>query len=149
LLLKKARELAADFLATGHYARIAQDASGRFRLLKGVDEGKDQSYFLFTLKQEQLAATLFPLGGMTKQEVRRLAAGFWLAGRGERGEPGDLLRPDDDYIRFLEEACGKNRLSGDIVDSWGQSARKTQRDLSLHSGTAKGLGVAHPILCTY
>ena len=144
LLLKKARELAADFLATGHYARIAREASGRFRLLKGVDEGKDQSYFLFTLKQEQLAATLFPLGGMTKQEVRRLAAGFGLR-VAEKGESQEIcFVPDDDYIRFLEEACGKDRLSGDIVDSRGNLLGRHHGTYRYTVGQRKGLGVAHP-----
>jgi tRNA-specific 2-thiouridylase len=144
ILLKKAHELAADFLATGHYARIAQDASGRFRLLKGVDEGKDQSYFLFTLKQEQLAATLLPLGGMTKQEVRRLAAGFGLR-VAEKGESQEIcFVPDDDYIRFLEEACGKDRLSGDIVDSRGNLLGRHNGTYRYTVGQRKGLGIAHP-----
>jgi tRNA-specific 2-thiouridylase len=66
LLLHKARELGADFLATGHYARVSRGDDGLFRLAKGLDHRKDQSYFLFTLTQEQLTHTLFPLGGLTK-----------------------------------------------------------------------------------
>jgi tRNA-specific 2-thiouridylase len=144
LLLKKARELAAAFLATGHYARIAQDACGRFRLLKGVDEGKDQSYFLFTLSQEQLSATLFPLGGMTKQEVRRLAAGYGLR-VAEKGESQEIcFVPDNDYVRFLEEVRGEVPLSGDIVDSRGNLLGRHNGTYRYTVGQRKGLGIAHP-----
>ena len=95
VLLKKAVELEADYLATGHYARIRRSdvsirsapylkASGReedgtYALLKGVDAGKDQSYFLFTMTQAQLGKTLFPVGELTKEEVRQRAKGFGLA----------------------------------------------------------------------
>jgi tRNA-specific 2-thiouridylase len=144
LLLKKGRELAAEFLATGHYARIARDPFGRFRLLKGVDEGKDQSYFLFTLSQEQLGATLFPLGGMTKQEVRRLAAGYDLR-VAEKGESQEIcFVPDNDYVRFLEEARGEAPLPGDIVDSRGNLLGRHNGTYRYTVGQRKGLGVAHP-----
>ena len=144
LLLKKARELAADFLATGHYARITREACGRFRLLKGVDEGKDQSYFLFTLKQEQLSATLFPLGGMTKQEVRRLAAGYGLR-VAEKGESQEIcFVPDNDYVRFLEEVRGEEPLEGDIVDSRGNLLGRHNGTYRYTVGQRKGLGIAHP-----
>jgi len=78
-LLRKALALGADYLATGHYARVERAADGRFRLLRGVDPNKDQSYFLSALSQEQLARAMFPLGAMTKAEVRRIAAEAGLA----------------------------------------------------------------------
>lgn len=144
LLLKKGRELAAAFLATGHYARIDQDAHGRFRLLKGVDDKKDQSYFLFTLSQEQLSATLFPLGGMTKQEVRRLGAGYGLQ-VAEKGESQEIcFVPDNNYVRFLEEARGQVPLSGDIVDTRGNLLGRHAGTYRYTVGQRKGLGVAHP-----
>ncbi len=144
LLLRKARDLAADFLATGHYARISEDENGRFHLLKGVDEGKDQSYFLFTLTQEQLAATLFPIGGMTKQDVRRLAAGFGLR-VAEKGESQEIcFVPDNDYVRFLEEARRAASEPGDIVDSHGNVLGRHNGTYRYTVGQRKGLGVAHP-----
>lgn len=144
LLLKKGRELAATFMATGHYARIDRDASGRFRLLKGVDEGKDQSYFLFTLTQEQLGSTLFPLGGMTKQEVRRLAFGYDLR-VAEKGESQEIcFVPDNDYVRFLEEARGEAPQPGDIVNSRGKLLGRHNGTWRYTVGQRKGLGVAHP-----
>lgn len=144
LLLKKARTLGASFLATGHYAKIERDDSGRYRLLKGVDQGKDQSYFLFTLTQEQLAHTLFPLGGMTKPEVRRLAARYGLR-VAEKGESQEIcFVPDNDYVRFLEEARGEGLLSGDIVDSRGTVLGRHGGTYRYTVGQRKGLGIAHP-----
>jgi tRNA-specific 2-thiouridylase len=144
LLLKKARELNAAYLATGHYARTERDASGRYHLLKGVDGGKDQSYFLFTLTQEQLAATLFPLGGMTKQEVRRLAARYALR-VAEKGESQEIcFVPDNDYVRFLEEARGKGLLAGEIIDGQGNVLGRHDAIYRYTVGQRKGLGLAHP-----
>jgi tRNA-uridine 2-sulfurtransferase len=144
LLLRKAVDLAADFLATGHYVRSIRDDRGRFHLLRGVDEGKDQSYFLFTLTQEQLRATLFPLGGMTKQEVRALASGYGLR-VAEKGESQEIcFIPDDNYVRFLEESAGKGRMSGNIVDSRGNLLGRHEGTYRYTVGQRKGLGVAHP-----
>jgi len=144
LLLKKARELGADYLATGHYARLIRDDTGRIRMLKGVDAGKDQSYFLFALSQEQLAATLFPLGGMTKREVRALAAHYGLQ-VAEKGESQEIcFVPDNDYVRLLEEARGKGTLSGDIVDRRGKLLGRHEGTYRYTVGQRKGLGIAHP-----
>src|ERR1039457_3146278 len=79
LLLKKARELGAGYLASGHYARILTDTQGHPHLYSGLDSAKDQSYFLFTLTGEQLKHLLFPVGGLEKQQVRELAASFGLS----------------------------------------------------------------------
>ncbi len=144
LLLEKARDLAADFLATGHYARITEGPGGLLHLLKGVDAGKDPSYFLFTLTQEQLRATLFPLGGMTKEEVRRLAAGYGLR-VAEKGESQEIcFVPDNDYVRFLEESGAREDLSGNIVDSRGNVLGRHQGTYRYTVGQRKGLGIAHP-----
>jgi tRNA-specific 2-thiouridylase len=78
VLLKRALELDASCLATGHYARIEKDGSGKLKLLKGVDPGKDQSYFLFTMTPDQLERVIFPLGGLTKAEVREHGRRFGL-----------------------------------------------------------------------
>jgi tRNA-specific 2-thiouridylase len=144
LLLRKAGDLAADFLATGHYVRSIQDDRGRLHLLRGVDEGKDQSYFLFTLTQEQLKSTLFPLGGMTKQEVRALASRYGLR-VAEKGESQEIcFIPDDDYVRFLEESAGTGRMSGNIVDRRGRQLGRHEGTYRYTVGQRKGLGVAYP-----
>jgi len=143
LLLNKARALGADLLATGHYARSDRGADGRFRLLTGLDRGKDQSYFLFALTQEQLGHVIFPLGGMTKGEVRRLAARYNLR-VAEKGESQEIcFIPDNDYVRFLEEARGKGHLSGEIVDSAGTVLGRHEGTYRYTVGQRKGLGIAH------
>ncbi|MEN6536118.1 MAG: tRNA 2-thiouridine(34) synthase MnmA [Bryobacteraceae bacterium] len=144
LLMKKAHELSADFLATGHYARREEDADGRFHLLKGVDKGKDQSYFLFTLTQEQLASVLFPLGGMTKPEVRRLAAGYGLRVAEKRESQEICFVPDNNYVRFLEEERVGASVPGNIVDSRGNILGNHDGTYRYTIGQRKGLGVAHP-----
>lgn len=144
LLLAKARGLAADFLATGHYARVARGADGRFLLRKGLDPGKDQSYFLFTLTQEQLAMTLFPLGGMTKREVRALADRYRLRVAQKEESQEICFIPDNDYVRFLEEARGANLMAGDIVDRRGTVLGRHSGAYRFTVGQRKGLGIAHP-----
>jgi tRNA-specific 2-thiouridylase len=144
LLLKKARGLGADFIATGHYARTMRDANGRYLLLKGIDGTKDQSYFLFTLTQEQLAMTLFPLGEMTKTEVRALAAQYHLR-VAEKGESQEIcFVPDNDYVRFIEEERGKELLSGNIVDRSGKILGRHRGTYRYTIGQRRGLGIAHP-----
>jgi len=93
-LLIEARQIGAEKIATGHYARIEFDESSQRWLLKrGVDESRDQSYFLFGLTQEQLSRTLFPIGGMLKPDVRAKSARVGAEDRREAGFTGDLLRP--------------------------------------------------------
>lgn len=103
-LLSFADQLGFDRVATGHYARVELDSqTGRFLLKRGVDASRDQSYFLFELTQEQLARTLFPLGHLCKQDVRRIAAeaGLPVAHKGESQEI--CFVPDGQYARFVEE----------------------------------------------
>jgi tRNA-specific 2-thiouridylase len=140
LLLRKARELEADFLATGHYASIDKEG-GRYFLRKGLDQGKDQSYFLFTLTQQQMAQTLFPLGQMTKDEVREHAARFKLR-VAEKAESQDIcFVPDGDYVRFLEEERGPGQLDGDIVHVSGEVLGQHQGIYRYTVGQRKGLGI--------
>lgn len=144
LLLHKARELDADFLATGHYARRVRGEDGLYHLLRGVDPAKDQSYFLFTLTQDQLARTLFPLGEMTKEQVRRLAAerGLRVAEKGESQEIRFV--PDDDYVRFLEDERGAGLMAGEIVDRDGNVLGRHGGTYRYTVGQRRGLGIAHP-----
>jgi len=143
LMLDKARELGADFLATGHYARVEKGADGRCQLLRGGDRQKDQSYFLFALSQEQLARVLFPLGSLAKTEVRTLAARFGLP-VAEKSESQDVcFIPDGDYIRFLEEVGQLEPRPGEVVTRDGQVLGR-HRGIYRHTvGQRKGLGIAH------
>jgi tRNA-uridine 2-sulfurtransferase len=143
LLLRKALELEADYLATGHYARILEQGDG-FALHKGLDEQKDQSYFLFTLTGQQMARVLFPLGGMSKDEVRAHAARLQLR-TAQKAESQDIcFVPDGDYVRFLEEERGAGQLDGDIVHLSGQLLGKHQGTYRYTVGQRRGLGIAWP-----
>lgn len=143
LLLAQAKELGADLLATGHYARVVSGEKDGWRLLKGLDPLKDQSYFLYALSREQLSMTIFPLGGMHKQEVRRLAAEFQLP-VADKGESQEIcFIADDDYVRFLESERGAGE-PGDIVDREGKVLGRHSGIYRYTVGQRKGLGIAHP-----
>ncbi|MBE0598346.1 MAG: tRNA 2-thiouridine(34) synthase MnmA [Desulfuromonadales bacterium] len=143
LLLRRARELEADFLATGHYARIIGE-DGAFSLRQGLDPQKDQSYFLFTLTQEQMGRVLFPLGDMTKEEVRAHAARFGLR-TAEKPESQDIcFVPDGDYVRFLEEERGGGEMNGEIVHVSGRLLGRHLGTYRYTVGQRRGLGIAWP-----
>jgi tRNA-specific 2-thiouridylase len=144
LLQQRARALGAVMLATGHYARVIRTHDATFELRKGVDERKDQSYFLFALTQEQLSMALFPLGDLTKTEVRRLAAEFGLPVK-DKGESQEIcFIPDNDYVGFLEKTAGVGGLEGDIVDIRGKVLGKHGGTYRYTVGQRKGLGISHP-----
>lgn len=143
ILLEMTSSLGADYLATGHYARIEPDAAGRYQLLKGDDPAKDQSYFLFGMNQEQLSRTLFPVGNMEKRETRELAAKFNLPVAQKHESQEICFIPDNDYVRFLQES-GIAPSPGDIVD---RSGRKLGSHDGIHNytvGQRRGLGIAWP-----
>lgn len=140
-LLQQVDELRADALATGHYARI-EPVGERLQLRKGVDGDKDQSYFLFTLTQQQLRRVSFPLGALSKSEVRAHALRLQLP-VAEKSESQDIcFIPDGDYIRFLEEQRGGGELSGDIVHISGKVLGRHLGTYRYTIGQRKGLGLA-------
>lgn len=141
-LLAKARALGADYLATGHYARVQQSEDGEYRLLKGLDPAKDQSYALHTLTQAQLAHVLFPLGEYTKAETRAMARRFGLD-VSEKAESQDLcFIADGDYRNFLRRQVPTALVPGDIVDRRGGVLGR-HAGLGLYTiGQRKGLGLA-------
>jgi tRNA-specific 2-thiouridylase len=146
--LATARQVGAERIATGHYARVELDpASGRYLLRKGVDESKDQSYFLFGLTQEQLAHTLFPVGAMRKDEVRRLAAelGLPVAQKSESQEI--CFVPNGDYARFVEAYLAERGApagvaAGEIVSADGRVLGEHAGIHHFTVGQRKGLGLA-------
>src|SRR5215831_2135709 len=143
LLWQRARELDAHFVATGHYARVAYDQqSGSYQLLRGADQRKDQSYFLFTLSQTQLARTLFPVGHLTKNEVRKKAR--WLGLRlAEKPESQDIcFVPDGDYARFIEQRLSAAQIkAGEIVDHDGRVLGAHDGIHRFTVGQRRGLGL--------
>ncbi len=143
LLLRRARELEADWLATGHYARVVE-VDGAMTLFKGRDPSKDQSYFLFTLDQEQMRRVRFPLGDLTKDQVRAHAARFRLP-VAEKAESQDIcFVPDGDYVRFLEEERGPGLRNGDIVHVSGKVLGQHLGTYRYTIGQRRGLGIAWP-----
>jgi len=143
ILLRRARELQADFLVTGHYARIEQHGA-RYHLRKGLDPAKDQSYFLFTLTQEQMAMVRFPLGAMTKEEAREHAARLKLR-VAEKAESQDIcFVPDGDYVRFLEEQRGAGTMDGEIVHVSGKVLGRHHGTYRYTIGQRRGLGLSWP-----
>lgn len=143
-LLRLAEQLGARYLATGHYARITRLGSdGRFALLKGVDENKDQSYFLFNLTQEQLSRALFPLGQYTKDEVRRMARemGLNVADKGESQEI--CFAPGGGYEDVLRHRSrGRELRPGPLMDGEGRVLGRHRGAPNYTVGQRRGLGIA-------
>jgi len=141
ILLDMTASLGADILATGHYARIEQDKSGVYQLLKGLDPGKDQTYFLFGMNQEQLSRTIFPVGSLEKPQVRELAARFKLPVAQKQESQEICFIPDNDYVRFLEES-GVTKSPGEIVDASGKKLGSHHGIHNYTVGQRRGLGIA-------
>ena len=142
ILLDWARARGADYVATGHYARLWRDPSGRASLARGTDRNKDQSYFLFTLSQDQLAHTLFPLGDLQKTEVRGVARRLGLS-VAERPESQDVCFGE--YRSFVESwADPKDIPGGEIVDRSGKVLGRHNGVHRLTVGQRKGLGISSP-----
>ena len=141
-LLDRALKLGCGFLATGHYARVEHDGQG-YHLLKGVDAGKDQSYFLFGLTQQRLAHVLFPLGGLHKDpEVRAIAERLGLTSAHKRDSEGICFVPSGNHLRFIEQRTGRAAPAGDILDTDGNVIGHHEGALRYTLGQRKGLGVA-------
>lgn len=143
-LIRRARQLGADWVATGHYARVGHGAGegGRHLLRRGRDPRKDQSYFLFSLRQDQLARTLFPLGELTKADTRDVARGSALK-TAEKEESMEIcFVPDNDYGRFLEQARLVERHRGEIVDLHGRVLGQHDGIEFFTVGQRRGLGIA-------
>lgn len=136
--LEKAMQLEAEYLATGHYARIGREFD-TYTLLRGVDQGKDQTYFLYTLGQEQLTRTLFPIGHLTKQEVRGIAREAGLATAHKKDSTGICFIGEKDFKAFLSQYLPAQ--PGDIRTIDGEL--KGRHDgLMFHTlGQRKGLGI--------
>ncbi len=147
-LLIVARQIGADLLATGHYARVEfDDQRGRWLLKRPVDLAKDQTYFLFGLTQEQLSRTLFPLGGMTKPQVRELARQQGLALAEKPDSQEICFVPGGDYKRFLdayleEQGEALPDTAGALVTSSGEVVGEHTGIHNFTVGQRKGLGVA-------
>ncbi len=143
-LLNNALALDADYLATGHYARIDRAPDGAFRLRQGVDEGKDQSYVLSVLKQEHLKHTLFPIGDYPKAEVRVMAARYGLPTASKKDSQDLCFLGDGDYRRFLVDHAPDVMQPGPIVLRNGEVIGEHNGLANYTIGQRKGLGVHYP-----
>lgn len=141
-LLSRARKLGADYIATGHYARVEETADGRMLLKKGRDPRKDQSYFLFSLKQDQLKHCMMPLGELTKNETRDVARAESLK-TSEKEESMEIcFVPDKDYKKFLIDGAGVQKHQGEIVDLFGRVLGHHDGIEFYTIGQRRGIGIS-------
>lgn len=141
-LMSLALDRGFDAVATGHYARIERREDGRYLLKKAIDLSKDQSYVLYTLTQDQLSHTVFPLGEMTKIEAREIAehAGFTNA---KKHDSQDIcFIPDGDYVNFIERTTGEHFSKGSFIDKQGNILGTHEGIVKYTIGQRKGLGLA-------
>ena len=145
--LAKAREVGCDFIATGHYSFVEQNDHGRWQIRKGVDATRDQSYVLWGLRQDALARTLTPLGGLLKSEVREIARRHGLRTAGKPESREICFVTDNDYRRFLAEWEAKHASEtepGEIVHEDGRVLGRHNGTTHFTIGQRKGLGIGHP-----
>ncbi len=143
-LLGTARDLQADAMATGHYVQREVDAQGRAKMLRAVDAGKDQSYFLFATTQEQLDFLRFPLGGMQKEETRKLAERYGLPVYDKPDSQDICFVPNGNYAAVIEKLRPGAADPGQIVHVNGQVMGQHEGVIHYTVGQRKGIGLAHP-----
>ncbi|OUP02181.1 tRNA 2-thiouridine(34) synthase MnmA [Drancourtella sp. An210] len=140
-LYQRVKQLGFDYLVTGHYARI-ENKNGRYLLKKALDPSKDQSYVLYSMTQEQLAHTIFPLGSMKKSETRALASEHGL-GTAKKPDSQDIcFVPDGDYAKVIELHSKKTYPCGDFVDKEGNVLGQHKGIIRYTIGQRKGLGLS-------
>ena len=142
-LLQEALAMDCRWVVTGHYAQIRQDnQTGRYLLYKAADESKDQSYFLAGLTQHQLSHILFPLGGLTKEQTRKIAEEQGFINARKRDSQDICFIPNGDYMEFIRRFTGKDYVGGDFLDLQGNVVGKHSGAIGYTLGQRKGLGLA-------
>ena len=142
-LLRRVQALGQDFLATGHYAQVERDPdSGRYLLKRAADRSKDQTYFLYMLTQDQLAHTLFPLGGLHKAEVRQIAETRGLVNARKHDSQDICFVPDGKYADFTERTTGHPSPTGPFLDREGRVLGQHKGLIRYTRGQHKGLGLS-------
>ena len=136
------RGVGADFVATGHYARMARDAAGRPRIGRSVDPAKDQSYILSGLRRELLEHILLPVGGFSKAEIRAIAREAGLPVHDKPDSQEICFVPDDDYLKFVRERRPDLGRGGSIVDEAGEMLGTHAGVEAFTIGQRRGLGIA-------
>ena len=142
-LLDRVREQEQELVATGHYVRLERDpGTGRWLLKRAAHRSKDQSYVLWALTQDQLAHSRFPLGDMSKGEIREIAQAQGLVSARKRDSQDICFVPDGDYSAFLRQYTGKNYPAGNFVSETGEILGRHQGIVSYTVGQRRGLGVS-------
>ena len=141
-LLKRSLDIGADYIATGHYARVERLPNGRYAIRNSVTAAKDQTYALYNLTQEQLSRTLMPVGAYTKEEIREMAEklGFRVAHKPDSQEI--CFVPDQDYAGFIERTTGETSKEGNFVTADGTVLGRHKGIIHYTIGQRKGLGLA-------
>lgn len=142
LLLEKATEVECEKIATGHYAKIQKDTSGRYLLSSAKDTSKDQTYVLWSLSQEQLSRVLFPLGELNKSEVREIALSHGFSNAKKQDSQDICFVPDGDYVAFIQRYTEKSYPTGSFLDLNGNILGTHQGMIRYTIGQRKGLGIA-------
>ncbi len=143
LFLEEALQKGYDCIATGHYAEIKKDpTTGRHLLYRAADGSKDQTYFLYSLTQHQLAHTCFPLGALTKEQVRTIAAEQNFLNAQKKDSQDICFIPDGDYVTFMKRYTGKTYPVGNYLDKDGNVLGQHSGAVSYTIGQRKGLGIA-------
>ncbi len=140
-LLQQAQAMGCAYVVSGHYAQIRYE-NGRYLLYKAVDTVKDQSYFLYPLTQQQLSHIRFPLGSLTKDDVRRIAQAQGFVNAKKRDSQDICFVPDGDYLAFLKDYTGKTYPGGDFLDTCGNVVGRHCGAVGYTLGQRKGLGIA-------
>lgn len=145
-LLTRSLQIGADYIATGHYARIVTLPNGRFALKKSATAAKDQTYALYNLTQDQLSKTLMPVGEYSKEEIREIAAKIGLLVANKPDSQEICFVTDNNYAGFIEEYTGQKFKPGNFVDTKGNILGRHQGIIHYTVGQRKGLGIAlgHP-----
>ena len=144
-LYQRMQEMQMDTIVTGHYARVAYDeVSGRYLLKKGLDGSKDQSYVLYNLTQEQLAHTQFPVGELSKHQVREIAEEYGFLNADKPDSQDICFVPDGDYAGFIERYTGKSPETGAFLDPAGNRIGTHRGVIHYTIGQRKGLGISAP-----
>lgn len=141
-LLKRSMEIGADFIATGHYARIIQLPNGRYTIQKSVTDAKDQTYALYNLTQDQLAHTLMPVGDYSKAEIRKIATEIGLLVANKPDSQDICFIPDNDYAKFIHENTNQEIKEGNFVDLQGNILGKHKGITNYTVGQRKGLNLS-------
>ena len=141
-MYRRARELGLSCVVTGHYARICRGENGRWLLKKGPDPGKDQSYVLYAMTQEQLAHTQFPLGELTKEQVRAIALEQGFVNAKKHDSQDICFVPDGDYAAFICRRTGRDYPEGDFIDPEGNVLGRHRGIIHYTIGQRRGLGVS-------